>query len=89
MPSARGGKRDGAGRKTNAQKTLEQGFVCAFFSLELQNKSWKKLLNSKDENIKLRTAMYLTDRLYGKPVQRTELTGPDGDAIPVSIEVDL
>lgn len=31
-------------------------------------------------------AIYLVDRIAGKPVQATEVSGPDGGAIPLSIE---
>lgn len=87
--ATRGGPRKGAGRKSNAKKLLEAGFVCDFFSPDLQSKTWKSMLRSKDENIVLKTAIYLTDRLYGKPLQQTELSGPGGTAIPVSLEIDL
>ena len=30
--------------------------------------------------------IYLIDRILGKPTQQTELSGPDGGAIPVTIE---
>jgi len=30
--------------------------------------------------------IYLIDRIAGKPVQATELSGPDGGAIPLAIE---
>lgn len=85
----RGGKRIGAGRKSNAKKLLEAGFVCDAFSAKVQEKTWKSMLASGDENIVLKTAMYLTDRLYGKPMQPSEISGPNGAAIPVSLEIDL
>jgi hypothetical protein len=74
----RGGKRIGAGRKSNAHKLLEAGFVCKAFSPEIQEKTWKSLLASNDENIVLKTMTYLTDRVYGKAIQRNEVTGSDG-----------
>lgn len=85
----KGGKRPGAGRKSNAKKLLEAGFNCEFFGPAVQSSTWKSMLASRDENIVLKAAIYLTDRLYGKPLQQTELSGPDGGAIPVSLEIDL
>lgn len=87
--AGKGGKRPGAGRKSNAQKLLEAGFVCDFFSPDFQERTWKSMLNSEDEGIKLKAAMYITDRLYGKAIEKKEVSGPDGAAIPMSIEIDL
>lgn len=84
-----GGKRPGAGRKSNAKKLVEAGFVADYFTRDLQEKTWKSMLKSKDENIVLKAAMYLTDRLYGKAIQREEVSGPGGAPIPVSLELDL
>lgn len=38
---------------------------------------------AKHGNIK--AAEFLFDRLYGKPMQKTELTGKDGGAIPIEM----
>lgn len=87
--AGKGGYRPGAGRKSNAKKLVEAGFVADYFSRELQDKTWKSLLSSEDEGIVLQAAKYLTDRLYGKPIEKKELSGPDGAPIPVSLEIDL
>lgn len=68
-----GGKRPGAGRKSNAVKLMEAGFVCTYFGALEQEKLWKSLLNSEDENVKLNAAKYLSDRLYGKAPQMVDL----------------
>jgi hypothetical protein len=62
----RGGVRPGSGRKTNASKLLEAGFVATWFTHEFQETKWKSFLSSKDEKIALDATKYLTDRLYGK-----------------------
>lgn len=36
---------------------------------------WKKRLDSADENIALKTWIYLNDRVYGKPQQAVEHSG--------------
>lgn len=79
--ASKGGARPGAGRKTNAKKMLEAGFVAPFFSLDLQERHWKKFLNSKDEKIALDATKYLTDRIYGKARQAVELSGQNGEPI--------
>jgi hypothetical protein len=80
-----GGKRAGAGRKSKAQKALEAGFICKAFSQDIQEIKWKQFLSSEDEQVQLKAAMYLTDRLYGKAKQQTEVTGKDGEAVAIAI----
>jgi hypothetical protein len=41
-------------------------------------------LKSRDERVKQLVATELLDRAFGKPTQRTELTGADGGAIEVN-----
>lgn len=85
-----GGKRIGAGRKLNADKALAAGFIAPYFDLPTQSKLWKSMLNSEDEKIRLDTAKYLTDRLYGKAPQAIEMSGKDGAPIAFqNIMVDL
>jgi len=70
----RGGKRPGAGRKSNAVKLQEAGFVADWFTAEFQEIKWNQLVNSKDEMVALRAMAYLTDRLYGKAKQQHEIS---------------
>jgi hypothetical protein len=79
--SGKGGKREGAGRKSKAQKLLDAGFVCTAFGPDVQAKTWKSLLASDDERIVLDTAKYLTDRLYGKAKESHEVSGADGGPV--------
>ena len=74
----RGGKRPGAGRKSNAAKLLEAGFVADWFTQEFQEIKWNQLVTSKDESVALRAMAYLTDRLYGKAKQQHEVSGDLG-----------
>jgi hypothetical protein len=73
--ASHGGKRPNSGRKSNAQKALELGFVCKAFSLPVQETKWNQLLNSQDENIVLKAMTYLTNRVYGMPKQPIETDG--------------
>lgn len=75
-----GGKREGAGRKSNASKIIEAGFVANWFTAGFQEIKWKSLVNSKDENISLGAMKYLTDRLFGKASQSMDMTSK-GEAI--------
>jgi hypothetical protein len=76
-----GGFRRGAGRKSNASKLLEAGFVASWFTAEFQEIKWKSFIESEDERIALDAMKYLTDRLYGK--------APHSVALNHSGEVDL
>lgn len=87
--SKRGGPRPNSGRKSNASKLLEAGFVAPWFTTEFQETKWKSFLNSEDEKIALDAAKYITDRLYGKAKQAVEHSGPDGSAIPMELTIDL
>jgi hypothetical protein len=71
----RGGRRPGAGRKSNASKLLEAGFIADWFTAEFQEIKWNQLANSEDEMVSLRAMAYLTDRIYGKPKQQQEASG--------------
>jgi hypothetical protein len=83
-----GGKRPGAGRKSKAQKALEAGFICKAFDQDIQEIKWKQFLNSADEQVQLKAAMYLTDRLYGKAKQQTEVTGKDGSPLSITVSFE-
>ncbi len=67
--AGRGGLRRGAGRKSKASKLIEAGFIANWFTVEYQQIKWESLANSKDERVSLDAMKYLSDRLYGKPVQ--------------------
>jgi hypothetical protein len=71
--AGRGGFRKGAGRRSNASKLLEAGFVAPWFTSEFQEVKWKLFLESKDERIALDATKYLTDRLFGKSSQSVDL----------------
>ncbi len=78
--AGKGGKREGAGRKSKAQKLVEAGFVCTHFGAREQEDFWKSMLKSEDERIRLDAGKYLTDRLFGKPAQAVDMT-TKGEAI--------
>jgi hypothetical protein len=77
--AGRGGFRAGAGRKSNASKLIEAGFVAPWFTSEFQETKWKSFLESDDQRIALDATKYLTDRLFGKSPQSMRLSG-DKDA---------
>jgi hypothetical protein len=71
--AGRGGIRRGAGRKSNASKLIEAGFVASWFTAEFQEVKWKSFLESSDERIALDATKYLTDRLFGKAPQSVDM----------------
>ena len=68
-----GGFRRGAGRKSNASRLVEAGFVASWFTSDFQEIKWKSFLESDDERIALDATKYLTDRLFGKAPQSVAL----------------
>jgi hypothetical protein len=82
----KGGKRPGAGRKSNAEKAKQLGFILKGFSVDAQEIKWNQLLSSNDENIVLKTMVYLSNRIYGMPKQALEHSGEGGGPIGVKIE---
>jgi hypothetical protein len=76
--AARGGFREGAGRKSNASKLMQAGFVASWFTAEFQRIKWKSFLESENERIRLDAMRYLTDRLYGKAPQSVDLNHSGG-----------
>jgi hypothetical protein len=79
----RGGFRNGAGRKSNASKLIEAGFVASWFTAEFQEIKWKSFLESEDERIALDATKYLTDRLFGKPTQALTHSGDADEPLVV------
>jgi hypothetical protein len=73
-----GGFRSGAGRKSNALKLIEAGFVASWFTAEFQEIKWKSFLESDDQRIALDATKYLTDRLFGKAPQSVDLNHSGG-----------
>lgn len=71
MPS--GGNRKNAGRKSNAQKLLDQQAaaksLAGWFTPDFQKSKWQALLDSEDESVQYKAVSYLSDRLYGKAAQ--------------------
>ena len=76
---ARGGKRDGAGRKPRTINTVVKKLPKDTASLILAeikaNQKWVRLANSEDERVQLDVLKYLTDRAFGKAPQELKNTG--------------
>jgi hypothetical protein len=79
----RGGRRRGAGRKPNYLKKVGLPPVTA--NVILGNfdvvRIWSTLLNSKDEDVRLRTICYLTNREQGCPQTSVEINPGEGEII--------
>jgi len=77
--AGRGGHRPNAGRKSNAEKLLDQQeaakSLASWFTPELQKSKWQALLASNDEQVQIKALGYLSDRLYGKAAQSMKVEG--------------
>ena len=88
---ARGGKREGAGRKPNVTKKIAEQVAEAVFSeCGGESKAWQSLLNharNHDPRLAFDILRYWTDRKYGKSAQSIEHSGPDGEALQLVIKM--
>lgn len=86
-----GGARPNSGRKSKQELLLDAKnhakAVAGFFSLEVQESTWREILSSDDENVKLKALIYLTDKMYGKAHQALQITGSEGGPIQSAITV--
>jgi hypothetical protein len=85
-PKPKGGARPGAGRKPNAMKAEHAALFEAAWPVDRRKKAIERLADiaeSEDAELALKASEILLNRVYGKPTERKELSGPDGAAIPV------
>ena len=77
--AGRGGHRPNAGRKSNAEKLLDQQeaakSLANWFTPELQKSKWQSLLQNPDPQVQYKAVSYLSDRLYGKAAQSMKVEG--------------
>ncbi len=85
-PKPKGGARPGAGRKPNAAKAEHAALFDAAWPLDRRIKAVARLadmVETAESDVALKAAEILLNRVYGKPTERKELSGPEGRAIPV------
>lgn len=91
--AVRGGRRTGAGRKSNAQKLLDAqetaASIASWFTTDYQKSKWIALLDSEDEQVQYKAVSYLSDRLYGKAAQSMKVDGEMSVAVTKRIIADL
>lgn len=72
-----GGTRRNAGRKSKEAIYLDAiahaKALQGWFTADVQESSWKSLVASEDENVRLKAISYLSDRLYGRPAQAVDM----------------
>jgi hypothetical protein len=83
-----GGKRPGAGRKPGAKTLLLKDMSAEILAQANPRAIWNRLLESKDEKIVLDAVKYLTDRVWGKPLQSTLIGNPDGSNLVSSVSIN-
>jgi hypothetical protein len=84
---ARGGKRPGAGRKPNAARDELRLLLDEMVTTD-ERKQMLAVCRSYAQSGSLPHLQFLFSYLYGKPVERIEHTGEDGDAIRIRVEYD-
>ena len=80
LGSSWGGKRRGAGRRPRdiakwiAARGLKPASAAEILDRADERRIWYRLLHSEDENVVLRTIIYLTDRRDGRSAQQINIT---------------
>lgn len=84
----RGGARPGAGRKPNALKEQHVSIFDTAWPLERRIAAIQRIANivelSDDDEIALKAAELLFNRVYGKPTERKEISGENGGPIALA-----
>lgn len=72
------------GEPRKAELVTDEATIRAFVNGELDDDStdWYFITTEKPDTLTIRNML---DRTFDKPAQRTEISGPDGQAIPASI----
>lgn len=79
---ARGGKRDGAGRKTKA----EEAGLAALIDSAVSDADWIEIFKKAAANAKrgnVVAARFIAEYRFGRPTERHEISGADGGPIKV------
>lgn len=88
-PKPKGGARPGAGRKPNALKADHAALFDAAWPLDRRRAAVQRLaeiVEGADFELALKAAEILFNRVYGKPTERKEVSGPEGGPIPFSYD---
>jgi len=72
-----GGKRQGAGRKSNEVNELRQCVAQGLLTADEEREQWLKYLNSDDPALALKAFLAWNDPAYGKPAQAVDVTSRD------------
>lgn len=87
---ANGGKRPGAGRKGGGEnekhRKLKQGLE-RYVAQAIKNVVAR--MRSENERISLDASIYIIDQVHGKPRQKAEPTGANGQSIIESIRITV
>lgn len=84
-----GGKRPGAGRKSNAVKALAKRTAEEILAVVDEVSVWNQLIQSEDSRIQLDTMKYLTDRRDGKAAQTVENKHSSDADNPMKMRVEI
>ncbi len=86
MANGRGGRRPGAGRKRKADELELTNLLNVAWPLTERRAAIERLVELSENGInKLDAIKLLLAYAYGKPVDRQEISGPGGDAVPIEM----
>lgn len=90
MANGRGGRRPGAGRKRKADELELMNLLNTAWPLSERRAAIERLVEmSKNSFNKLDAIKLLLSYAYGKPVDRQEISGPDGGPLPMEVILEV
>ena len=82
-----GGKRQGAGRKSNEVNELRRCVAHGLLTEDEEREQWLKFLHSDDPSLALKAFLAWNDRAYGKPAQAVDVTSRDEGITQVIVDL--
>lgn len=82
-----GGKRLGAGRKTNDVNVLRRSLAQGLLTEEQERDRWMQFLNSPDEDLAFKAFLAWNDRAYGKPAQAVDVSSNEDVITKIIVDI--
>jgi hypothetical protein len=82
-----GGKRLGAGRKTNEVIALRRSLAQGLLTEEQERERWMRFLNSPDEDLAFKAFLAWNDRAYGKPSQAVDVNNQEEGITTIIVDM--
>ena len=82
-----GGKRLGAGRKTDEVNALRRSLAQGLLTEEQERERWMRFLDSSDQDLAFRAFLAWNDRAYGKPSQAVDVNNKEEGITTIIVDI--